>query len=103
MPLMKPRWGWGMLLCTLATLSTVGCAGPRLGSRLFPQETATAVPAGPHYVSGQMPLPSEQAVRPASVGMPAAGGYDAQTVQDVRTRRTGGVFGGSPNRGNCFS
>ncbi len=105
MQLAQGRFSVGLLLCAVSLASTFGCAGPRLGSRLFPAETAEAAvdsAEAPHYVSGRMPLPSQQAVRPASVGLPAEGQFDQQAIQDIRTRR-GGLFGGSAPRSNCFS
>jgi len=97
-----------MLMVGLAALTTLGCAGPRLGSGLvggmFGREASSVAEEAPHYVSGQMPLPSQQAARPASVEMPAGGQYDAQALRDVRSRRSGGYLGSSSRGGsNCFS
>ena len=90
------------LLCGLSLLLTVGCAGPRLRSRLFPTEMGEAAAEdAPHYVSGQRPLPSQQAVHPASLAMPERGQYDAQTVQTIRGFPRNS-YGGSTSR-NCFS
>mgnify|MGYP006908396742 CR=1 FL=1 len=94
------RLVWCAALLTLA-VPMAGCAGPRLGSRIFPQ-LAEEIEPEPEYVSGRLPLPSEQAVRPASVGLPPAGQYDPRTASAVRTRRSSG-FMNIPRPTACFS
>ena len=91
-----------VMLLAIAGLFS-GCAGPRLGSRIFPQLAASDdVQGEPQYVSARLPLPSEQAVRPASVSMPPGGQYDPETASALRTRRSTG-FLSSQRAAPCFS
>ena len=91
----------GKILLLLALLPMVGCAGPRLGSRLLGRTQPSATEQA-SYVTGRMPLPSQQAVaRPQSVNIPPEGQYDARTVSDIR-RRAGDFFM-RPHAGGCSS
>ena len=94
---------FGIVIAGLGLLISTGCAVPRLGNRWFPEQTAAPVTQAqaPHYVPGQMPLPSERAVQPVAVQMPLGGQYDAQTVQAVRARRSS--YFGAPGGSSCFS
>ena len=97
------RWilGCVKILLMLALLPMVGCAGPRLGSRLLGRTQPSASEQA-RYVAGQMPMPSQQAAaRPQSVNMPPEGQYDARTVSDIR-RRAGDFFM-RPHPAGCSS
>ena len=96
------RWtlGFGKIVLMLALLPLVGCAGPRLGSRLLGRNQPSAAEEA-SYVAGQMPLPSQQAARPESVNIPPEGQYDARTVSDIR-RRAGDFFM-RPHPAGCSS
>jgi len=94
------RATWCATLCALVG-PFAGCAGPRLGSRLFPQ-LAEEIDAEPEFVAERPPLPSQQASRPASVAVPPTGQYDAETASAVRTHRSSG-FVPSVRKPVCFS
>lgn len=92
----------GLALAGLIVVAGVGCAGPRVGSRLFTSNrTPTASPEAPQYVEGQVALPSQQGVRPASVQLPPAGQFSEQDMVAIRRGRPVGLF--APQGRACHS
>jgi hypothetical protein len=86
-------------------LPLVGCAGPRLGSRLFQNQSVAVKEVAetePHYVAGQRPLPSQQAARPAAVPMAPQGQYAPQTAPNFGPRHVARFFN-TPHPGGCSS
>ncbi len=85
----------GLALAGLIVAGAVGCAGPHGSGRLFSfnrTPAATSPPETAQYVEGQVALPSQQGVRPASVQMSPAGQFSQADVEAIRRGRPIGLF-----------